>query len=156
MKISDIDNTLTFKNIHLSGGHGQDEFALRLMRDSVTVGEISYTVYDGEVSVNMIDVYAQRKGHGKRLLRYLQSLYPTQEINFGYTTEEGTALINSLDYSTQKSPHYDDFKKLTSMRQQLKAKMDNKEFDDIDDLRDDIDDLESTLWGKSPYIKLIK
>lgn len=155
MKIMELSNDVTFTVHHIGGTTNQHDYIVQAISRGTVVGDLSYTTFEDEVSVNYIEVYERGNGYGKMLLRYLQSLYPQTELNIGMTTTDGTRLIDSLTYHTEKSNFFDQFKELDTLRSQLDAATDIEDWDYVNDLRDRIDDLEDELYDKSPYIKII-
>ena len=61
------------------------------------LGYLEYSVYDGEAYIQMIEVRQseKRKGIATALIQSLQHDY--KDINWGYTTEEGTRLKRYID-----------------------------------------------------------
>lgn len=156
MKIQELSSKITFKNNHTDHVSGQDDYLLQGIVDGEVIGDISYSVFEDKVYVNMIEVHSKRNGYGKELLRYLQGLFPETEINFGILTTEGNALIDSLEFSKSPSMYYEKFKELEILRGQLDAALETEDFQYMNDIRDKIDDLEDELYDNSPYIKIIK
>lgn len=92
------------------------------------VGYLSYSVYQDVPSIKMIWVEPQhrREKIAIQMLKSLQSQYPNSEIEWGYTTEPGAALKQSIKF--RKEPNLDVMKKiekLTSARAKLQ-KLDYK------------------------------
>lgn len=60
-------------------------------------GYIDYSIYDGKIYINMIEVLPEyrRRGIGTGMLGYLSQQNPGMDIEFGYKTDDGDALYNS-------------------------------------------------------------
>lgn len=156
MKASDLSSNITFEDSHVQQAYGQDDYMLKMLVDGEVVGYVSYTIFEGEVSVNMIKVFEAGKGYGKPLLQQLQRQYPTSEIHMGGLTAAGSRLVSKLTYKTVPSEHHDDFKRLEKLKEKWDEVVRTSDFEAMNQLRDDIDDLEDLLDDKSPYVKLIE
>ena len=66
-------------------------------RQGNPIAKLQYNEYKDNINVDMIEVNSKyrRKGLAKELLQDLQRENPNIEINFGYTTEDGTKLIDN-------------------------------------------------------------
>jgi hypothetical protein len=100
------------ENIHLGGYQGQDNYVLKAYdKDGNVIGKVDYSEYEDIPSVGMIEVPEQyrRQGIAKDLLETLQKRYPNKSIDFGYTTDDGTKLLNKV--TTDKvNPSYTSLK----------------------------------------------
>jgi GNAT superfamily N-acetyltransferase len=85
---------------HLDYYCGQHDMALIATVDGIHSGTLRYVVYEGEPSVSMIKVRKsmRKQGIGTALVVALQREYPDIPIQFGYLTEAGSALLNSLEW----------------------------------------------------------
>lgn len=96
---------------------------MALIKDGKIVGCISYSVYKGQPSIQMIKVAddEKRKGYGTKLIKQLQKEYPDQEINFGWMTDEGSALYKSLPKNIETNKEYQNIEqKLDKSNKRLK------------------------------------
>lgn len=85
---------------HRDHHHGQDDFILLAARDGLCVGSIEFTLYQGDVSVSMIEVKPEfrRNGIATAMIVHLQQLYPSVPIDFGFASEEGAVFLSSLPW----------------------------------------------------------
>ena len=69
--------------------------------DGNTISKIDYSIYDGDIYIDYIETQPEyrRKGLAKRLLLDLQqdAKEENQKIHYGYSSEEGTAFLNSVN-----------------------------------------------------------
>lgn len=96
---------------------------MALIKDGKIVGCISYSVYNNQPSIQMIKVAddEKRKGYGTKLIKQLQLEYPNQEINFGWMTDEGSALYKSLPKNIETNTEYQNIEqKLDKSNKRLK------------------------------------
>jgi len=98
-----VEPELTFQ----SGGDvvGSDQYngwiAAFDSKDGTGLGYLDYTVYQDEYQISMITVKPEYQGKGiaEKLIRELLSReeIPYSELDWGWVTEEGAALKESLD-----------------------------------------------------------
>jgi hypothetical protein len=98
--------SLTFHDEHRNHHHGQSDQTLRAFVGDRCVGWIDYSVYQGEPSVQMIEVVDQRRGYGSALIRKLQSMFPDTEIDMGMLTDDGMKLIGGMPHIIVHDPEY--------------------------------------------------
>lgn len=98
---------------HLDYFNGQHEFILKFMIDDIQAGYITYSEYEGEPYIKMIDVKDQyrRMGIARRMMQHLQGLYDDIEINLGMLTDDGDKLISNLNTRKVENPMYEKVKK---------------------------------------------
>ena len=100
LKLIESEEEYTFENIHIDHGYGQDNYVLKIFHndDKKSIGYIEYSDYDSEINMKFIHVSpsVRRKGVGEKLVLKLQSLYPTTEIGWGYSSDEGANLYNKI------------------------------------------------------------
>ncbi|TLX15922.1 GNAT family N-acetyltransferase [Rhizobium sp. MHM7A] len=91
---------IEIKREHRNSHSGQHDFSLIATLDGEYAGALEYSVYQGEVAVQIVDVLEEkrRKGVGTALVVALQEAYPEQVIQFGMSTAAGAALLNSLEW----------------------------------------------------------
>lgn len=91
---------IEIKREHRKSHSGQHDFSLIATLDGEYAGALEYSVYQGEVAVQIVDVLEgkRRKGVGTALVVALQEAYPEQVIQFGMSTAAGVALLNSLEW----------------------------------------------------------
>ena len=90
------------------GAHsGQIDMLMQAVRGELTVGTIRYSIFEGRPHINMIEVLEdyRRQGIATQMLRYLQGQYPNEEIEWGYLTEDGSALYRAV-VDEQPNPEY--------------------------------------------------
>ena len=161
---------------HVTDHHGgQTDIQLVARNENGVAGYLDYSVWNGEVQIGMIHVHQRRSGIGTALVKELQRMYPTTEIDWGMTTSEGTQLYKSLEFET--IPNNNVIRKMKEL-EALKAK--NAEYEklravwdasaktekdrqafltataDWNDLYDAIHDLERELDDQKSYRRLIK
>lgn len=159
----------------MSHHHGQTDIRMSAKLDSVTLGYIDYSVYQGVPHINMIQVHQKRQGIGTELVKQLQRDFPGVEIQWGSLSGAGAALYNSLEFDLipnnrviRKQKLLDQLKDKANYYMQLhkkwesssKTERDRQEFLnatlDWNDIHDQISDLESELAGEKTHTKLIK
>ena len=79
---------------HLGGYEGQDDFELVAYKGDDVMGYLSYSVFDDEVSISMVETRSthKRKGIATELYKKLIDLHGEQAIKSSFATEEGAAL----------------------------------------------------------------
>lgn len=94
---------------HQDSHHGQHDFILVALLDGNPVGYLEFTEFERIPSVSTIEVHklARRKGVGTSLILRLQEEYPETPISFGYTTDEGSLLLGSIEWDTRVNEAYD-------------------------------------------------
>lgn len=92
------------------------------------IGKIDYSIYKDEINIKMIEVNKKnrRQGIATKLLQDLQSQYPDKSIDFGYTTEDGTKLLNKITYK-EENPEY---VKKRNQLEQINSKI--QEYENLD------------------------
>jgi len=132
------------------------------------IGHLDYSEYHGEISVLMIkvDESHRRHGAGSTLIKHLQSLFPTQEIDFGFTTEAGRKLLSNIKFIEVATGYQKDFEKLSGLEKQisyLNKRIETESsiearsqlWDEINPLIEESDELEDFLFNKSPTKHLV-
>lgn len=94
---------------HENSHHGQHDFTLIALLDGKPVGYLEFSEFESIPSVSMVEVHklARRKGVGTSLILRLQEEYPDTPISFGYSTDEGTLLLGSIEWDTRINEAYD-------------------------------------------------
>lgn len=79
--------------------HEQLDQVLHAMIDGEPCGQIQFSVFEETPSVRWIEVveHRQREGIGRAMVLELQSIFPETQIEFGYHTDDGAALLESID-----------------------------------------------------------
>ena len=154
--------------------HGQTDVRLEARTDKGLSGYLDYSVLHGQPQIMMINVAHRREGVGSALVKHLQGLYPTTEIDWGSLTPEGSQLYNSLEFEDiPNAGVIRDVRKLERLKQkeagyrELAAQWerspqteeDRRQFlaatEDWNDLHSDISELEQELYDQKPYRRLI-
>lgn len=130
------------------GAHsGQIDMLMQAVRGELTVGTIRYSIFEGRPHINMIEVLEdyRRQGIATQMLRYLQGQYPNEEIEWGYLTEDGSALYRAV-VDEQPNPEYQkaktDLDEITRLYDGYVQRMESggilspAEVADMDDLED--------------------
>ena len=167
------ESEMSFKDSVRGSHSGQMDMTLDCYVGKNPVGHIDYSVYNNEPHVQMIFTNIKRKGYGKALLQQLQRMFPDTEIDLGYLTGQGKALIDSLDFEIIENPRVMDLENRLSeinaklqdyskKAEQLK-KYSSEEREEIlaslsdwNDLTDEKDDIENELRDLKPVKRLIK
>jgi hypothetical protein len=161
---------------NVTGHHGgQTDIQLVARTENGVAGYLDYSVWNGQVQIGMIHVHQKRSGVGTALVKALQKMYPTTEIDWGMTTPEGTQLYKSLEFEDipnnsvirkmkrleslkAKNAHYEELGK--TWEASNKTEQDRRAYLDAtadwNDLYDEMHDLERDLHGEKPYRRLIK
>lgn len=94
-----LENQIIVDQWHLNHAYGQDDYIIFAKDGDTVVGRITFSVYEGVPKINMIEVAPeyQRQGIGKKMIDKLVEEYPYSSIEWGYMTDDGAALKNSLD-----------------------------------------------------------
>lgn len=90
------------------GAHsGQIDMLMQAVRGELTVGTLRYSIFEERPYISMIEVLEdyRRQGIAAQMLRYLQGQYPDEEIEWGYLTEDGSALYRAV-VDEQPNPEY--------------------------------------------------
>lgn len=90
------------------GAHsGQIDMLMQAVRGELTVGTLRYNIFEERPHISMIEVLEdyRRQGIATQMLRYLQGQYPDEEIEWGYLTEDGSALYRAV-VDEQPNPEY--------------------------------------------------
>ena len=130
------------------GAHsGQIDMLMQAVRGELTVGTLRYSIFEGRPHISMIEVLEdyRRQGIATQMLRYLQGQYPNEEIEWGYLTEDGSALYRAV-VDEQPNPEYQkvqtDLEDITRLYDGYVQRMDNgailsqAESADMDELED--------------------
>lgn len=165
MRLNEIDLTITDELIDHHSGQTDSRIVAK-SGDNI-VGYIDYVDYRGEISISMIKSTITGNGVAKRMLLFLQGLYPKTEINFGYVTDDGKSLYNSLKFNKIKSQHFDEFEELSGLKSKLKylkTRIDSGLvtgneltllYDEFHDLEQVIEDREFELRDVKPFNEII-
>ena len=86
---------------------GQIDMLMQAVRGELTVGTLRYSIFEERPHISMIEVLEdyRRQGIATQMLRYLQGQYPDEEIEWGYLTEDGSALYRAV-VDEQPNPEY--------------------------------------------------
>ena len=115
---------LTFSDESRGYHHGQSDMTLTAFRDSKYVGSIDYSIYHGEISIQMIHTNPEmtRQGIATQMLHHLQSLNPDTELDFGMLTDSGSKLYHTLNFKTIPNPDTQEiFAKVKSLESQKES-----------------------------------
>lgn len=86
----------------------QDNNRMSITKNGEVVGTLDYSESRGGIKINMIDVpkEARRQGYATELVKELQRNYPKTEIEWGFLTDDGKALQDSLDFIVEENQEY--------------------------------------------------
>jgi GNAT superfamily N-acetyltransferase len=110
-----LDDTLTYEEEHLGSVYGQDNYELGLYLNGEIVGLVNYVIFEGELTVSMINVRPEfrRRGFGSRMMQYIKKIHPEAEYKPYLKTDMGMAFkhkeipdLNKLDEGMGKEIGY--------------------------------------------------
>ena len=91
------------RETHLDYHNGQHDFLCEAIYNGLPIGALQYSEYEGIPHISNIEVLEdyRRRGVATQLLQALQSKYPDKEIEWGMTTEDGTALKEAVTFEVE-------------------------------------------------------
>ncbi|NTF17665.1 hypothetical protein G6L37_04580 [Agrobacterium rubi] len=94
---------------HLGMSCGQHDYEMRVTDGAMSVAVLSFCEFEGVPHVNWIQVEDgfTKRGIAGDMIRNLQARYPDTPIDFGYTTPDGTALLEGLEFRTLVNPVFE-------------------------------------------------
>lgn len=113
---------IEIENRHIDYYCGQHDMALIATSGGRHAGTLRYAVFEGRPSVTMIEVVEgmRRQGIGTSLIVALQNEYPDIPIRFGCLTEDGSALLSSIEWEIQPNTvHSEALRKLSIVEGRL-------------------------------------
>jgi len=180
-KKAQLETQYIFENDVIDFHHGQTDAILKIFDTANTrkaLGTISYSIFNDEIFVNLINVQEKYRGMGiaTRMLKYLQSEFPETELNMGTMTEQGLGLYKSIPFEYVENKEYTEktnrLKNIDSKIKSLEDAFDNlyrkDRFSDLDrerademnaamnHLHDEKFEIEEYLRSNSPGKKIIK
>jgi hypothetical protein len=179
MKINEVaqpDLDLTIANSVTGSFRGGHDGVLIAKTPAGIVGYLGYSIYNDVPAIKMIEVHPEFRRHkiAAELLKALQELSPNEEIDWGYTTDDGSRLKQSINFVRRPNPEIIKKKeKLTAVKsklQQLNYKLENlrdknpemakKFINSVSDKWNKLNDLEYRLenelsYGQREYSNLI-
>ena len=146
---------------------GQIDMRLQAVLDDLTVGTISYSIYQDVPHIGNMEVLEQyrRQGIGTRMIRYLQEQFPDTEIEWGMTTEDGTAFHDAVTYSVENEDYTVRQKRVEEIDRQLEQNEKDwnagiifsvERDEEWNDLQDEKDDLEKELSELKPQRMFVR
>lgn len=120
---------------------GQHYANLIATQNNTEIGRIAFSVYQQVPSIQHITSKVRRIGLATKMLKYLQSKYPEQEIDFGGLTDDGSHLYKSLNFKEIPNTNYDfsEYDELIQTKAALYSKIkqygidpDNPNWDNLD------------------------
>lgn len=151
--------SLQFQNDNDDYSHGQSDNSLKAFLGNKLVGIINYSEYENEPSVKMLEVKPEfrRQGIGTKLLQQLQKLYPNTEIDLGYASKEGDALLKTIKRKFIPNKKYTQLiaklEKYKEDKNRIMKKSESGDYSEnhlLNDLHDSIYDLEDQLHNLKP------
>jgi hypothetical protein len=162
----------------VTGSYGDqiDGALIAYTDDDSQVGYLEYSIYDDVPSIKMIWVVPEYRRYkiAMKMLRTLQSMHPEKEIDWGYTTPDGSNLKNSIDFEKKPNPEVIKKKqKLSGIKSRLQKlnyrleqmrsrdpKLAGQYISTVSDRWNKFNDLEygleNELWDKKEYTNLIR
>lgn len=153
---------------------GQVNMRSEYSEDGDTLGYVDWTIYDDTPSISYIETAEgyRRRGIARRLLQDIQRQYPDMPINFGYTTEDGTKLLEDITYDVVDEEIKSKQEELQQKRDRLAEieatwnddaavdAMTEEEKDSLDEetnaLERDIKNLEEEIGDRKPVNKFVR
>lgn len=113
---------LAFRNEVRDYIKGQMNCTLQALVAGKYAGHIDYSVWQDDVSIQMIEVpKLKRKGIATALLKELQRMYPETEINWGMMTDDGSKLYDRTNFTTIVNPEIQaKIEKLDAIKAEMK------------------------------------
>lgn len=159
---------ISIKNVVTGGFQGQTDAKLTAEIDGNVAGTLSYSEYEGEPHINMIETNPEYRGNGvaTKMLQNLQSLYPGKNINTGMLTEDGSKLFEKVSEKVPNKEYSEVKRKLDSWKKELSrfeslsdeenANLSQKDGDRWNELYDLIEEGNTRLRGMREYDTFIK
>jgi hypothetical protein len=91
------NEVVKFENLHLNHAYGQDDYQLNAKIGKNIVAYANYSVFKGEVYINMIESIVKGKGYGRKVMLELARLYGYENITRNSFTPDGMKLRNRID-----------------------------------------------------------
>jgi GNAT superfamily N-acetyltransferase len=121
MKLSEVDSVEIKDTVDDSFRGGYDG-TLYAIEDGQQLGYLSYSVYRDSPAIKMIWVAPahRRRKIGSRMLKHLQMMFPDNEIDWGYTTDDGSNLRSATKFNKRHNTKVTDMKnKLVAVKSKL-------------------------------------
>lgn len=125
-------------NDYRSGQHYANLIAIQ---NNNEIGRIAFSVYQNVPSIQHISSKVRRIGLATKMIKYLQSQFPEQEIDFGGLTDDGSHLYKSLKFKEIPNTNYDfaEYDEMLKIKSDLYSKIkkygidpDNPDWDNLD------------------------
>lgn len=161
-------SSISIKNVVTGGFQGQTDAKLTAEIDGNVAGTLSYSEYEGEPHINMIETNPEYRGNGvaTKMLQNLQSLYPGKNINTGMLTEDGSKLFEKVSEKVPNKEYSEVKRKLDNWKKELSrfeslsdeenANLSQKDGDRWNELYDLIEEGNTRLRGMREYDTFIK
>lgn len=106
MRATEFTDNLEIKNTVDTSFRGGYDATLYVIKDDQQVAYLQYSVYKDSPAIKMIWVSPnyRRQKIAYRMLKELQSMFPNEEIDWGYTTADGTQLKASVPFTKRPNP----------------------------------------------------
>jgi ribosomal protein S18 acetylase RimI-like enzyme len=110
-----LGDTLTYEEEYLGSVYGQDNYELSLYLNGEIVGLVNYVIFEGGLTVSMINVRPEfrRKGFGSRMMQYVKKIHPEAKYKPSFKTDLGMSFkhkevpdLNKLDEGLGKEIGY--------------------------------------------------
>lgn len=86
---------------------GQHDASVIAKQHNTEIGRIDFSVYKEIPAIKYIDVKIKRTGLATKMVKFLQSKFPEEEIDFGMLTHDGSGFIKSLKFKEIHNTTYD-------------------------------------------------
>jgi hypothetical protein len=107
MRLYEFTNEPIITMNYLDYNHGQHDAEIIATQHNTEIGRIDFSIYKDVPSIHYIDTTVKRTGLATKMLKFLQSKFPEEEIIFGMTTDSGSSLYHSLEFKEIKNNTYD-------------------------------------------------
>ena len=101
--------SLKFRDEVTGAHHGQTDHQITAFDSDEFVGYLTYSIYQGRVHVNMIEVPEESRsvGYGKAIVKELIDKYGYGNINWGYASQDGERLMKGIHKEMQRDEKED-------------------------------------------------
>lgn len=87
---------IKFQEHHTGYSHGQHDYVMHMLINNKIVAYASYSEFDKEININYVESIVKNKGYGQQVLEAVIKKYGYDNINFGYTSDDGTKLMKKI------------------------------------------------------------
>lgn len=154
------------RETHLDYHNGQHDFLYEAIYNDTPIGALQYSEYGGNPYLSYIEVKEEyrHRGVATQLLQALQSKYHGKEIEWGMTTEDGTALKEAITFEVEDREYtglQQEYEQIKAQLLELEAEWGDKPCPgDVTDYWNSLNDrqqaIEEALYDKKPYKRFVR